>query len=781
MSALTSARPEAVGGLPPPRASRVDWPAASIVLRLFRYQVAAWVLLALLVAAALRLGIPRLEFQFGFQDIFAAGHPTRRAYESFERDFDLGQQVYVYVSGGEVFTGPFLEAAGALSAELEHLAGVRRVFSAVDLRAPRARRGHLLLTRILSDEVLRDEVALARTLAAPPFRDQWHGLLYDRDLESYAFLVTADLDDSDPRVTLAFLRHLEGLVRDRLAPFGVEVHLGGTFYVSAEMLRVSTENQKRLTSITLGLQVLVMTLLFGSLAMAIAAVALLAIAVVLGFGCMGALGIPMNFLSGNFPIMVLVIGTADLIHLLGRYCSFRGHHGPRGAALRAARSTLVPNLLTSVTTAGCLLVGSLTELNILGHFARALCLGVGIVYLVTIAYGPLVLAALDLRPDRGLYASLPARLRRVRWPRGGGVLATFGALGLTLACFAAMQTVDSNWFRNFAPGLPVSRSLEFLRSRSFPVATLDLTLPMDHLVEDLLEDPGPREDLAQARDALLGLPGVLDVYTLYSQHDFLEARFQELEWPASLAPPWRRARRAMLIRQQLAMGGLDPYFSRRAPRMRVVVTTRLESSRTLLRLEERILQTLRRLPTRALRAADFSLTGPSLYWSQVMGAISGTFLVTILGSLAVIWVGLVLVTRRPLLALLALAPNVLPLLAIFAAATLMGFPLSETMCLVTSISLGIAVDDTLHFLHHYQRARQRGAAAEAAVDRAMQVAAAPMIVTSGMLMLGYQVCLTAELVSVRNTGVSMNVSILVALLADLFLLPALLVRFDRDD
>lgn len=746
---------------------------------MFRHQALAWVLLASALAAAVGLGLPRLRFEFGFRDIFAAGHPARLRYEEHQWDFDLGQQIQVLLTGPAVFRGPFLKAVGALSAALEHVDGVRRVYSAVDLRAPEARGGHVLLTRILTDQVVEDPARLEQALASPPFRDRWQGLLYDERLETYVLLVTPSIEDGDPKRTLAFVRRIEALIREHMEPLEVEVHLGGTFYVSSELLRVTTENQRRLTSVIVLLQLVVMALLFGSLAVSLAALFLLAVSVVLGFGLMGLLGIPINFLSGNLPIMVMVLGTADLIHLIGFHAWYRDRYSGRGAALRAARATLLPNLLTSLTTAGCLLFTAVTDLNVLGQFSRALMLGVVLVYLVTIAFGPLLLAPLRVDRERGLYFRLLKFTRARRPPRRAGALGLFGALTLVAGCFAAMQEVNANWFRNFAPGLPVSRTLDVLRARRLPVTTLDLTLPCDQVVEDLLQDEGVRGDFARLRAALEALPGVLRVYSLFDYRDFMDQRFASLRFPAGLAPHWIEARREALARQYLAMGVLDPWYSRRSPRTRLVVATEVEDSRGLLRLEDQVMRTLRALRLGSVDPTRFQLSGAALYWGQVMDAIAGTFLGAITGSVLVILLGLWLAAGELELALLALLPNLLPLVCVFATATLMGYPLNEAMCVVISVSIGIAVDDTLHFLHHFRAARRRGASADAAADHALEVVAAPIVVTSLMLMLGYAVCLAADTISIRNTGVSMNVSVGVALLADLFLLPALLTRRER--
>lgn len=751
---------------------------------LFRFEWAAWLaLFAAVVAAAAAL--PRILLRFEFTDVLAETHPARVAYERYERDFELGPRLHVYFHGPGVFGAEFLRAVEAASARLERVKGMRSVFSAIDLREPDVRGMALRVRRVLSTDVLHDPPELARRLRAPPFTHRWHGMLYDRDLAVYAMVLTPAVEADDPRELVRFVRDVERELAP-LAATGVSHHMHGMFFVNEEVFRVTSDSQARTTFLAIVVQTFVLWLLFGSLVASLQVTFLLNIAIFLGLGVMAAAGIPLNFLSGNFPVMMMVIGVADIIHILGAYTRALRTRCPRGAALKAMRETFFPNLFTTLTTLGCIYVTTYTDLDILRQFCLSLSLGIVIVWAVTILYGPFLFMRSGIRPDRGLIYPLRIRLAtllRTRWlgvVRRPATLVGFAVLGAVALGLSARQEINSNWFRYFSARSPVSKSLDFLQARGFPISVVDVTIAGGRPLEELLGDPRVERDVAKLEAGFGALPGVLEVYSLFAWKRAIDEVWPTLPFPETMAPVWREARRQAAYRQFLQGGLFDDYLSSGTRRLRIALTTRLEDSKSFLGLRDRVLEVLRTTEFEVLDAATAELPGQMLYWTVIIDSIGRTFFTSLEGSLLVILACFLALTRSPRRTLLALIPNVLPLLVVFGIAELIGQDLREDFCFFVSVSIGIAVDDTLHFLYHYGRARDRGAGSEAAVVHAFEIAGAPVIITSVVLVLGFSVCLEADALPMVLTGIFVSLSVLTALVADLWLMPALLLRVEGE-
>lgn len=747
-----------------------------------RRELLAWLLLAAVCGYAATL-TRQIKLRFGFTDVFAPANPVRQAYERFEREFDLRPKIYAYFEGPGVFARPFLAEAATLSSRLERIQGVHSVFSALDLPEPVARQGQVRLMRLLRDDVVEDPAALARALASPPFTDRWHGFLYDPGLTVFALTITLAREDEDLTRSLALLDRIEAELGAVAARTGAVYFQGGLTWVNHELMRATFANQERLTLIGLLVVLVMMALLFGSLSFAVLAVVLLGISVHLAFGTMVLVGLPINGMSGNLPLLIIIIGLTDIVHLASSYAGelAKGRR-PRAAALRAAHETFFANLMTALASLGCALVSAFTELQILHDFSLSMSLGICFAWAVTIVFGPPLLLRTSLSPGHGLYGPLHTRLeaalagglgRVIRSPRnlGAWALALAGMLYVASTC-----RIDSNWFLLFTEGMPVARTRDFLARKRFPASPIDCRIPNALPLEVALSDPATRRDLDRIEAAIRAETGVLGVFTLGTAAGYLDDLASRLELPATMAPEWQAARRAALRRDFLASGALDEYVSLRTRDLRILVTSGLESAKALLALGDRITARVRALPLETLDPRAFEVSGQMLYWGAIMKYVGETFLTSAVGAMLVVFLGFVLISGSVRTGFLALLPNLPAPLAMFCMAKFLGKDLNENFIFLCDMSLGIAVDDTLHFLYHERLHREEGEAAGTATFHALSEIGAPIVVATMILVAGFSVCFAGTLVPTVETAIYLDTGLIVAMLAELLLTPALLRR-----
>jgi predicted RND superfamily exporter protein len=132
--------------------------------------------------------------------------------------------------------------------------------------------------------------------------------------------------------------------------------------------------------------------------------------------------------------------------------------------------------------------------------------------------------------------------------------------------------------------------------------------------------------------------------------------------------------------------------------------------------------------------------------------------------------------RSPGLGAIAMVPNLLPVLLYFGLLGLGVAPLSLPTSLIGCVALGIAIDDTVHYLVRYRVERKAGASPEEAVERCAHRVGRPIVITSVMISAGFLVVAFSEFATLRQFGVLSAVTMGICLVTDLFLLPALLVR-----
>ena len=144
-------------------------------------------------------------------------------------------------------------------------------------------------------------------------------------------------------------------------------------------------------------------------------------------------------------------------------------------------------------------------------------------------------------------------------------------------------------------------------------------------------------------------------------------------------------------------------------------------------------------------------------------------------ALVVISILMVVLIGRLRIGLLSMVPNLAPILVTMGVIYLFQFPMDLFTMLVASIAIGLAVDDTIHFMHNYRRYYEQSGDPVDAVHRTLRSAGRAMLVTTIVLAIGFFVLAFSKLTNIRNFGILTGITIIMALLADYLLAPALMV------
>ena len=129
--------------------------------------------------------------------------------------------------------------------------------------------------------------------------------------------------------------------------------------------------------------------------------------------------------------------------------------------------------------------------------------------------------------------------------------------------------------------------------------------------------------------------------------------------------------------------------------------------------------------------------------------------------------------------LLSILPNLIPIAFVAIAMTVLHWRLDTATVMIAAIILGIAVDDTIHFLHTYFLKRKKGEACEVAVKYAMDIAGRAVRLTSVALIAGFLIIGFSEIKNLQHFGILSALAVFMALVADLIVLPAMLLKFDK--
>lgn len=521
--------------------------------------------------------------------------------------------------------------------------------------------------------------------------------------------------------------------------------------------------------------------------------ALVAVTEVVVLGAMGYAGQRLDAVVIILVPLVFVIALATGLHVLTFHLgqtSGEGRMEPSVAETYRAKAW--PVLWTGLTT--CAAFGSLglspvPPVRMLGQWAA---FGLAFLTLAALSFYPALLALALPLADRGAGRGAGGASRRTAvaalgrlgrrtaaWAirRRRAVLAGFAGMALLAAAGLPRLVPETNPLETFRPDHPVRQSVEALERRGIgPVAAnLVLTRPEGKTVGggpgegEGFRAPAALRRLRELSAELRGVPGILGVLSAgdlvadAGRHLNLEGGFDGRQ-PGSGGAARERAEGipevARLLRYFVTPAG---------ERTRLVFLTAMAGEAELAPVYRRA----QALARRAFPEGDARVTG--LYPLTVAGQaeLLRTILVSLALTFAVAAGALLLLLRSAPLALRLVLPNAWPVLVVLGAMGWAGWAVDGGTVMVAAVTLGLALDDTLHTLGHLRRT---GGPAPGAVVESLGATAPGHVVTSVTLALGFAVCAASELVPVSRFGLLAILALAGALAADLLLVPALLAR-----
>jgi predicted RND superfamily exporter protein len=459
------------------------------------------------------------------------------------------------------------------------------------------------------------------------------------------------------------------------------------------------------------------------------------------FGALAVLGIPFDPLMAIVPTIVLVLGIADCVHVFHAVQRHAGDGDMREAIRRGLWETMPAVILAALTTAlafVCLiLVGSPTLTNVAIAGPLGLALATLAVFLVLPPAALLLFGQGPLRQSRALEFGVVTRATLALLPRHRAV-GVFSAMLLGLLLAAQSQTVIGYRLMDHVP-----RGGEF---------------------RDTLDDV--QTQMSGSDQAFVILPA------------------------ADPDPGFSDADRDLLQRAGAAVYDSDALVlpDRDGPELDSAILRRFESADgshfAIPVIGHRDWSWAESLEEAAsLRAAldaadlqDAEIAGYSLMSSIELPVVIHELRLSFYFAVGLVTVLAALLLGSLRVALLALVPNLLPILGVEAWLVLSDRPLTIIGGIAFTIAFGIAVDDTIHLLNRIRLAR--GASGEidrAAIETALRTTTAPIVTTSLVLLAGFAVTSISILPSISLFGQLTSAAMLLALVTDLFLFPSLLV------
>ena len=763
----------------------------------------AVIALSLVLAGAFLAQLPRLEFDLSDKGFLREDDPVRVTYDAFNRQFGRDATVLVAVESEEVFDLDFLDRLRALQAELEALPQIEDITSLVNARNTYGREDEIVVEDLMANWP-RDVADLAalreKVFANPLYIDQ----LISADaslttivlqLDRYSSLGSGgdDLAGFEDEREAAFLTQEE---EQRIAAAILEVagrHEAPEFRIFAtggSIFELSLfEQMQRDIVVSVLLSMLVIGLLLSVLFRRVSGVVLplgvVVLALLSAIGSMAALGTPVTLPIQILPSFLLAVGVCGAIHILALvYRELDSGRTREEAIVAALAHSGLPVVMAGLTTAGGLASFTSSPLLPVVHFGVFGPIGVLFSLVFVLVLLPALLAIVPLREgvrraadtrapvsDRVLRAFGSAAVARPWW------IVTATVALVAVAVLGATRLRFSHYPMRWLPEESAVRvATEHVNRGLGGASSLEVLLETPG-IENGLQDPDILARLDELRRFALSLEvNGLAVANTVSIADILKETHRALnenrpEFYAVPADPQLVAQELLLFENSGTddlEDVVDSQFSLASFSLRIPWVDAVDSMPLFDALEREFRETLG-------DRVEVTLTGGEAVFSRTMVAVTQSMARSYVLALFVVTPLMILLIGTLRGGLISMIPNLTPILLTLGLAGWLGLRIDFSSMMIGAIVLGIAVDDTIHFMHVFQRYYRENGDARAAVRRTLETTGRAILFTSIVLCAGFASFASSSMANLVTTAILTCFAIAAALVADVLLAPALMV------
>jgi predicted RND superfamily exporter protein len=763
----------------------IDRFAAALTGKVIRYR---WLVIAAAVALAASVGsgAGRLEFSTNYRVFFSAANPELQAFENLQNTYTKNDNFLFVIEprNGGAFDADVLAAVEQLTDAAWQIPYAIRVDSVSNFQHTYAIDDDLIVEDLVSSAVDREASFLRErrdvALAEPLLRDQ----IVTGDAGATAVNVVLQYPERGLMEVPEAVESARGLKARIETDFtNVQIHLTGVSMLNNAFAETGMSDGATLMPLMFVVIFALTWLIIRSFTATFSTLIVIALSTMVGMGAAGFAGVKLTPIAMSAPIVILTLAVADSIHILLSLRGLMREGLDKSAALiEAVRVNFLPVSITSLTTIVGFLSLNFSDSPPYWHLGNITAVGIAAAWLYSLTLLPAMISLLPYRKKQAGGSEWSQRaMDRLADYVIGNYRRLFVGVGIAaLALVAFIPTIDFNdqWVEYF------DERIEF-RTDSDEAQEFFGLYPIEYSVPANgpggVSEPEFLANLERFAEFLRAHPSVMHVYSLSDIMKRLNRNMHGDDPAYYRTPADRELSAQYLLLYELSLPyGLDLNdrinVDKSATRVTATVsrTTTTETKQFFADVE----QWMESNWPEYMHTDPTSAAVMFTYISErnMQNMVTGTFL-----AITAIALIMMVTLRSVRLGVLSLVPNGLPILTTFGAWALLVGEVGFSVATVASISLGIIVDDTVHLLSKYVRARdERGLSVEDSIRYAFHNVGTAIVVNTIILTAGFLVMTTSAFKMNVDLGLMTVLAIVFALVLDFLFLPALLLLGKRD-
>ena len=752
-----------------------------------RVLAARWpvILVTLFFVAVASGGVVFLEFSANYRIFFDEDNPQLLSLEELENTYGKNDNVAFLIvpDDGDATSQNALSASVWLTKAAWKTPYSRRVDSLANFQYTTADGDDLHVRNLVDPQDLTRAEARTRIRAVALSDPRIAGSILARNGDVSVVNVTVEMPEEGlleaVEKVAEFARTVAAEAEERFP--GIDLRVVGTVMVNRTFVEASIGSQM----IFLPASLLLMALVLGILIRGWAGVASTGVVIVFSIlASMGLgvwVGMPFSPPVSPAPTIVLMIVVANCVHLLvGLQQSLRAGKSKRDAIVESVRLNLHPVFLASLTTALGFLSMNFSEVPPYRHLGNFVAFGIVVSFILSVTFLPALLSLLPVRARKERRFRGPAMNRladsalRYRKALIWGWLAVVAAMALAVP----RNELNDVLVHFFDESVEFRQDTDFMDERLSGNTLLEYSLHAP--AEGGVTDPRFLAEVSKFADWYRKQPPVRHVSVITDTFRQLNKSMHGDDPAAYRIPESKELAAQYLLLYELSLPqGLDlnNQIDRSRSATRLTISAETLDSQEVLDLNARAKAWLKE---NAPHIAGVNSTGPAALFAYIGQRNIRAMMIGTLIVLLAISAILLFALRSLRLGLISIVPNLVPAVMGLGVWGLTVGQVGLSLSVVVAMTVGIVVDDTVHFLAKYRRARlEYGRGPEDAVRYAFDTAGRALFTTTVVLVAGFLIFAFSPFVPTAQVGVLTAMIIAFALVADLTLLPALLTAVDR--
>ena len=744
----------------------------------------AAIILTFIVVGALGSGGRFLSFTNDYEVFFGNENPELAAFKNLQEVYTKNDNALIMLSpkDGVVFSRETLQAIVELTDEAWNTPYSTRVDSLSNFQYTYAEEDDLTVEDLIEDPASLSDTELSSikqiALAQPLLKNR----LLSPDASVTGLNISFELPiENAEQAPAEIMEHVDAMLADLEARYpNIETAKTGVVPMNKAFPEASFRDIQTLIPTALAVIILGFILLTRSFWGTIGSVIVMLMSIMAAMGTAGWMGVVLTPPSVSAPTLILTLAVADCVHFKVTFLQQMRDGKDKLQSIRESiRVNFNPIFLTSITTAIGFLSMNFSDSPPFHDLGTITAIGVIYAFILSIFFLPALTAVMPIKPPAAENAKsvLMERLANFSIARYRFLLASVGILIVALIAMVPRNELNDEFVKYFDETIEFRQDTDIISERLTGMYFIDYSI--DSKAESGINTPEYLQQLESFEYWLQSQPEVLHVNSVSETYRRLNKNMHgdDKTWYKLPEDKELAAQYLLLYEMSLPYGlDLNNQINIDKSATRLTATLRNLSTKQTLAFEQRS-QEWMSINTPSLESSGSS---PTIMFSHISKRNISRMLAGTTIALVLISVILMVSLRSLKYGLISLIPNLVPAGMAFGIWAIFNGQVGLSVSVVIAMTLGIVVDDTIHFLSKYLRARrEQGLDTADAIRYAFNTVGEALLITTIILTAGFMILAQSSFSLNSDMGLMTAITICIALFVDFFFLPPLLIWLDK--